>query len=334
MSGERESRQVMAKQKYDGRPPVATWIALAGGAAVALFVLVVGIMVIRGWRAVPPDKIMLHYTGGPIQGTHFKEMVNPGTATRFYGLMDNYFYLPSTQRTYIISKDPNAGDIKGVDFVSAPSNDNVPFTFEVAVYFKLNPKAQVIRQFFEQICLHDHCTDLSPNGGWDKMLAQYFRPQVENALRIEAGRYDREHLYRDPNTLQEIQRAIGPVLSERINTALGGQFFCGPDSSPNNCTTFGFVLKNPSPPENVVQAYADTAASAQKVVTAENDAKAKAAAAKGDADAQAARAAAPALSDAQISYIRAQAEQACASNPQCTLIVNGGGAGVNVNAGK
>lgn len=317
-------------QRYQpSKRVIAGGIGVFGAAVAAIWFLAAAT-----WASVPPDKIMLHYTGGPIQGTHFKEVVQPGTSTHFYGLLENLYFLPSTQRTYIISKDPSAGDVHGVDFVAGTSSDNVSFTFEAAVYFKLNPKPAVIRQFFEQICLHDHCTDLKRGGGWDQMLAQYFRPQIENAVRLEVGKYDREHLYRDPQTLLSVQSAIGPILNDRINSALGGQFFCGPDSTANNCTNFGFVLKNPTPPDNVSKAYNDTAASAQNVVTATKDAQANAARAKGDADAQAARASAPPLTQAQIDYIRAQAMQACASNPNCTLVITDGGSGVNVNTGK
>jgi regulator of protease activity HflC (stomatin/prohibitin superfamily) len=303
---------------------------------------VLGVIVVAGlawlsgatFKGVPVDKIGLHYSGGVFQGQHFKQVINPGTHTKYYGEYDRIYLLPSTQRTYIVSKDPQAGDVKQADFISAPSSDNVPFTFEAAIYFKLNPKPEVLRQFFEQICLHDNCTDLSPGGGWDKMLAQYFRPQIENALRIEIERYDRDHLFRDPDTLLAIQKAIGPVLTERINSVLGGQFFCGPDATSASCPTFAFVLKNPTPPDNVVKSYSDNAASAQDVITSQNQAKAKVVAAQGEADAQRARASAPPLTAEQVDYIRAQAMQACASNTNCTLVITDGGANTNINVGK
>jgi regulator of protease activity HflC (stomatin/prohibitin superfamily) len=304
---------------------------------------IVGIVVIGGlvwlggatFKSVPVDKIGLHYTGGLFQGQHFEGVIAPGTNTKYYGEFDRIYLLPSTQRTYIVSKDPEAGEQKGADFISAPSSDSVPFTFEAAVYFKLNPKPEVLRHFFEQICLHDNCYDLAPGGGWDKMLAQYFRPQIENALRIEVERYDRDHLYRDPDTLQDIQKAIGPVLTERINAVLGGPFFCGPDATAASCPTFAFVLKNPTPPDNVVKSYSENAASAQDILTSQNQAKARVAAAQGEADAQRARASAPSLTADQIDYIRAQAMQACASNANCTLVItDGGAAGTNINVGE
>lgn len=311
------------------RSPVSVGLAVGAVAAVVVLLGLAGLFA-GGWKAVPPDKLMLHYTGGPIQGTHFKEEVDPGTRTKFYGIMEHFYYLPSTQRTYIVSKDPAAGDVKGVDYLSAPSSDNVPFSFEAATYFKLNTNPKILRQFFEQICLHDHCTDLSDGGGWDRMLAQYFRPQIENALRVEVERYDRDHLYKDPNTLLTIQKAVGDSLKERITAAVGGEYFCGPDSTRASCTDLGFVLKNPTPPDNVVQAYADNAASAQQVITAQNQAKAAIAKAQGDADAQKARALAPAVPPEAVAYIKAQAEAACASNGNCKLIIIDGNSNTQV----
>lgn len=322
----------------DEHRPSTTPIAIMAGALVvgALVVITLLIVFIGGWKSVPPDKLLLHYTGGPFQGTHFKEEVDPGARTKFYGLLEHYYYLPSTQRNYIISKDPNAGEVRGVDFLSAPSNDNVLFTFEAATYFKLNTNPKTIRLFFEQICLHDHCTDLSPGGGWDKMLAQYFRPQIENTLRIEVEKYDRNAVYKDPNVLLAIQNAVGSDLKNKISKAIGGEFFCGPDATRTSCPNFSFVLKNPTPPENVVASYAQNAASQVDIQTAKNQAEATRQKAQGDADAQRERASAPPVPAAASEFIRAQALQACASNPQChitffegsspnSVIVNGGG---------
>ena len=299
-------------------------------AVIAVIALIFGVFVAT-WASVPPDKIMLHYTGGPLDGTHFVEVVQPGTGTKMYGLLEKTYYLPSTQRNYIIDKDPNTGDKGGVDYVNGVSSDNVTFQFEVAVYFKLNTDPKTIRSFFEQICLHDDCTDLSNGGGWDKMLAQYFRPQIENSVRLEAGNYTREQLYRDPDTLKAMQKDVEGILKDRVNTNLGGAYFCGPDSTATSCTDFTVIIKNPTPPQNVADAYNETAAAAQKVITAQNDAAAKVAAAQGEKDAQDKRAQSAPLSQAQIDYVLAQATLACAQNSNCTLVVTPSGTGVNIN---
>ncbi|MDQ6649477.1 MAG: SPFH domain-containing protein [Actinomycetota bacterium] len=305
---------------------------LLGGAAAGSLVLAALIWFgSASIEAVPPDKVLLHYTGGPFQGTHFKEVIPPGTGTQYYGQLEHLYYLPSTQRTYVISRDKNASDNHEVDFITAPANDNTPFTLEATVNFKLNQNPVYIRQFFEQICLHDNCTDLSPGGGWDKMLATYFRPQIIQSVSFEAKKYSRDQLYKDGGVLNAINSAVAQVLADRINQVVGGPFFCGPDSTPTNCLPMAVTIQNPTPPQKVIDAYASNAASQQEVLTSTNQAASKVAAAKGDADAQAARAAAPSLTQPQIDYIRAQAEQACATNNNCTLIVDGTGGGTNVN---
>ena len=325
-------------------PQLAVIVAAGIGAIIALIFLVI---FIGGWKSVPPDKLLLHYTGGPIQGTHFKEEVSPGTRTKFYGLLENYYFLPATQRNYIISADPNRGDRHGVDTILTPSHDKVTMSVEAAVYFKLNTrtndikgfKGGTVRRFFEQVCLHEfgasgNCTDLSPGGGWDKMLDQYFRPQVDQALRAEIGKYDYQQEWQDPVIRGEIQNTVGSLLKDRINRALGGEFFCGPDSTRTSCTDFGFVLQAVNPPSDVASAFSQTAAAAQLVQKANQDAQAKIAAATGDAEAQRVRAAAPPVPPAATAYIKATAEQACASNPNCKLvIVDGTGATVQIPSG-
>ncbi|MDQ1401752.1 MAG: hypothetical protein QOG03_68, partial [Actinomycetota bacterium] len=72
--------------------------AAAGLVAVLVALLVFLIMFAAGWRSVPPDKVLLHYSGGPTQGTHFKEIVSPGSSTSFYGLLEHFYFLPATQR--------------------------------------------------------------------------------------------------------------------------------------------------------------------------------------------------------------------------------------------
>lgn len=307
-----------------------------------LFLLFFGISFIRGWKSVPPDKLLLHYTGGPIQGQHFKESIDPGTSTQFYGLMENYYFLPTTQRNYIISAAPNHGDRKSVDTIAAPSKDKVLMNVEASVYFKLNTatndikgfKGGTLRRFFEQICLHDNCYDLTPGEGWDKMLDQYFRPQLDQALRAEIGKYDYVSQWQDPAVRAEIQNAIGPILKERINQAIGGNFFCGPDSTSSKCTNFGFVLQAVTPPGPVADAYSQTAAAQQLVQKADQEGQARVKAAQADAAAQRERAAAPAVPPAASDFIRAQAMARCAEKADCHLvIVDGANTTVQVPGG-
>lgn len=312
----------------------------SGGVIAAIIGVIVVVLTVLVWligatyQATPVDKIGLHYTGGPFQGTHFVSVISPGTHTTYYGEFEHIYYLPATQRTYIITANPNQGDQKGVDTVAAPSKDNVLMNFEGIVYFKLNTDPKVLRTFFEQICLHDGCTDLSPGGGWDAMLSQYFRPQIETAIRSEAGNYPYAAMWHDPTIRASIQAKVASVLKDDINSHVGGEYFCGPDSSPTSCSPLQFVLQAATPPQSVVDQYSATATAQQAVVTAQQQAAAKQAAAQGDAEAQSLRASAPPVPPAATAYIKAQAEAACASNPNCKLVIVDGTSGsVQVPAG-
>jgi hypothetical protein len=314
------------------QPPQKRVIAAGVTVVGAVLLLVVGLSTTT-FTSVPNDKIGVHYSGGPIQGSHFVELVAPGTGSRYYGQFEHVYLLPATQRNYIISRHADIGDRKKADEVigvSAPPN-SVQISFEAAAYFKLNTEPQAVKKFFNDICLRNKCWELETGGGWDKMLDQFLRPVLENAVRREAGKYDKDQIRSDPTVLVKMQAAIGANLRTELKEVIGGEYFCGPDATPGSCTNITFILKDPLLPEAVEKAYADTAAAAQRVNAAQQEAAAKVAAAKGDADAQRARAEAPALTDAQLRYIEAQAQMACASNPSCTMIV-GGNPNVNVTA--
>jgi hypothetical protein len=206
--------------------------------------------------------------------------------------------------------------------VGAPSADKVVTEWESATYFKLNTRPAVVRRFFEQICLKYRCTDLSPGGGWDHMLADTFRQQIVAAIQEQARRYRSEDIYANPDTLLAMQGDIGATLKRRVNDALGGEFFCGPTFRPeaSDCPEFSFVIKELTLPTNVRDQYNANRASALAVEEA-----------KADAQSQAALRAAPELTPGQLAYIRAQAELECARRPDCVLVVGNGTTAVQVN---
>lgn len=301
--------------------PIFAVVCVVGAlvALVAMFSLFV-----QGWKAVPVDKVALHYTGGPIQGEHFESVVAPGSKARFYGLFDSLYELPVTQRNYIMSKHPDEGDTRRAEYVGAPAADRVVTEWESATYFKLNTRPEVLRQFFEQICLKYHCTDLSPEGGWDRMLADTFRQQIVAAIQDEARRYSSEDVYANRDTLLKMQSSIGSTLKQRVNDALGGEYFCGPGFRPEaaDCPEFAFVIKELSLPANVKDQYNANRASLLAVEKA-----------KAEAQSQAALRAAPEFTPGQLAYIRAQAELECARRTGCVLVVGTGPTAIDINAG-
>ena len=313
--------------------PLVVRVALLAGAACVVVWLG---LALHGLRSVPVDKVALHYTGGPIQGQHFEKVVEPGTSTRFYGLLEHLYELPATQRNYIMSKDPKQGDDRRGEFVGAPASDRVVTQWESATYFKLNTRPEVVRPFFEQICLRYRCTDLDPGGGWDRMLSDTFRQQIVAAIQAEARQHNSEDIYANPNTLAEMQSAIGSSLKRRINDVLGGEFFCGPTFRPEvaTCPEFTFVIKEISLPENIQTQYNDNRASALAVEKARTDAAQRQIQAQGEADSQAILRAAPELTAGQRDYIRTQAELECARRPDCTFLVADGNASIEADIGR
>jgi hypothetical protein len=308
---------------------VARALVLMVLAALAAVLLVF----VRGWTSVPADKIALHYSGGPLEGQRFQRVVAPGTGARFYGLLENVYHLPATQLNYIMSKAADQGDANRPEFVGAPTLDKVTVQWETATYFRLNRQEPVVRRFFEEICLHYRCTDLSSGGGWDQMVADTVRQQVVAAIQAESRRYTSEDIYADRETLLKIQQEIGSTLKDRLTSVLGGEFFCGPSSGPaeaQQCPGFTFLIKEVTLPQNVQDQYNANRASALAVDDVRNQAAQRRIEAEGEAARQAALSAAPELTPSQLAYLQAQAELECARRERCVLVVGADAAAIEI----
>ncbi len=311
--------------------PSSVGRALVLAALATLGILVV--LFIDGWKAVPVDKIALHYSGGPIEGQHFQRVVQPGTSTRYYGLLENVYELPATQLNYIMSKAPDQGDANQPEFVGAPSLDKVTIQWETATYFKLNTHGPVVRRFFEEVCLHYGCTDLSPGGGWDRMVADTVRQQVVAAIQAESRRYASDDIYANRQTLLSIQQEIGSTLKDRLDTVLGGEFFCGPGfnpAEPLDCPGFTFLIKEVTVPANVQDQYNVNRASALAVEHSRHQATQRRIEAEGEAARQFALREAPELTPGQLAYIDAQAGLECARRDNCTMVVGAGASVIEI----
>ncbi|MDP1795404.1 MAG: SPFH domain-containing protein [Acidimicrobiales bacterium] len=307
---------------------------------------IVGLVVLStifgAWKSTPVDQIGLHYSGGPIEGTKFQKVVEPGSGRRFLGLADTLVLLPVTQRDYTANSDEGAD---GAPIV-APAKGGVEMLFEVAAYFTLNTGDKTVRQFYERVCVKFQCDSES---GWDQMLRINFRGPIEQAIQQEIRAFTVDQLYAGvTNTsaplvgedtavaiLEQVQNNIAADLKENINTVLGGAYFCGPTFSRANadkCPDFQFQITSAYPTSEAVRAaYAKNSASAQAVIDAQNKAKAAVEEANGQRQAQAALAGL--YSDRNyLDYLRALALQECARNEKCTIVVSDG-SDVNVNTG-
>ena len=307
---------------------------------VAVVAVVLGIAFLQGWGSVPVDRLGLHYTGGPIEGQKFVKIIEPGSGQQFLGLQDKLVLLPVTQRDYI------AGSSENVDGppIIAPAKGGVEMQFEISAYFTLNTTPDVVRRFYERVCIKFECTN---EDGWDRMLENNFRKPIEQAVQQSIRGYTVDELYageaREATTEEEVvsllvqvQDEIAADLKDNINRILGGDYFCGPTfdrESSDECPDFQFQIVKAVPTNpNVIESFAENAASQQRVITAENNASAEVAEAEGQRRAQ--EALAGIYSDpAYVAYLQALAMQECAGNSNCTLVITPSGTNVNVNTG-
>ena len=273
------------------------------------------------------DRIGLAYGGGIFEGRQFQGITQPGSGLKFIGWYDKFYEYPTTQRNYIISRTKGEGDRGVPDAIVAPSSDRVEVSFEVATFFKLNTNK--VRQFHETIGLKYKAWE---DGGWDNMLRDYFRQPIQTTLQEIARKYPVEKLYADPAVKVEIEATFGQSLKDNINRLVGGEFFCGPTftgGKGSECPNFTFAVKTIDVPNDVKDVFRANQTSAAAIRTKENEVQ------QGRLEAERKRIEQEELRSSYndpgyLEYLRAQANLECARNQGCVMI-NGSGAGVNVN---
>ena len=245
-------------------PRPGRWLLLVPVVLVALALVPT---LISGLEKTPRDRVGISYGGGPFEGTHYQRIVQPGSNLFFNGFFDSLYLYPSDQVNYIISQAPSEGAQRGRDAVVAPTRDRVQATYQVAVYFKLNTDR--LRDFHEQLGLRyaAYSTD-----GWNELIRDTFRQQIENALQEETRKVDVADLVGNADVLVELQENVQARLSQRLEEALGQQFFCAPTFEPGgNCGDPTFAIKRVDVPTNVAKAFEDVRRSEIQIQTKENE---------------------------------------------------------------
>lgn len=239
-----------------GRAIVAGLVGLLG------LVVLIGLIFAFPFKKVPNGYVALSYGGGLVEGQEF-QFVKPGPSGMFLnGFADNLFLYPSTLRTYIVSSVSGEGDREGSDAIRALDKNGVEITYEVAVYFKLN--LDQLQKFHDSIGLKYHAWcdagETNCSDGWEHMLNDTLRQQLENALQGATRTHDTDE-FRNAQTIRDIQREVELNLKDNVNRVLGNgletEFFCGPDyvAGGDACPDFSVVIKRPSLPEGVLERY-------------------------------------------------------------------------------
>lgn len=210
----------------------------------------------------------LSYGGGPFESRHFQGVFEPRSSLRFNGYWDKWYEYPATVRNYVISSSGEEGDTGHADSIEATTSDSIKVNWELSVYFKLN--TNLLQQFHEEVGSKYKAYE---EDGWDRLLQQTVRQQLINSLQVLTRRFTVEELWSDPQTLQEVQAELGTTLKDRVNTALDGQYFCGPSFTYGEpeCPDFQILVKKPGIPETVEKAFEENRTSEILVQTKRNE---------------------------------------------------------------
>ena len=194
----------------------------------------------------------------------------------FNGWFDPLYLYPADTQNYIISLNPRVGSTRGKDSIIAPTSDRVQLTYQVAIYFRLN--IDRLRQFHETLGLQYKAYTTS---GWNALLQDTFRQNVENAVQEETRRYTVAQLYGNSQNLQQLQGAVETSLNQRLVAALGEPFFCSPTYKlGGTCNPPTFIVKQIDIPSTVSNAFVNQRAAEIQVAQRQAEAQGIAAIAK------------------------------------------------------
>lgn len=288
----------------------------------------------------PADEIYLYYMNGSFDKKDFSSCVEPNTKGDWQANND-VFALPTSLRTWNITPD-DGGDTKTPITVGSKPDANGQAGPQMHVWltteFYLNTncdggKDSPIVQFWEKTGRRYGVSDAGATfkeENWVKVLQNTLVPVQNKAIQRVTRDYTADELDTNVGDVwRKIEDATQAEFTEQLRLKVGGDYFCGVtyNRSSKECPPVRVSITNID--------YADSSVQQKRneVRAAVEDAKKRLIEAQAKVDeakllSQAAR---------DSNYMRLkeleaylQAAQACASNPNCTLIV-GSGSGVNVN---
>lgn len=280
----------------------------------------------------PPDQIGLYYLEGNSDGYKFDHCIDPGKSDD--ALWNNsVVLLPNNLRTWNIA--PKGGDSTDPIVVASKPEANQPSGVQVNVWtqtnFYLNTvcdggATSPIVQFWEKV---GRRYGADTTEGWTAMLESTVVTALTTATRNIIRTYSADELVAGTN-LTEVQEKIAAAFQVELKRLVGGDFFCGP--------TFNRVTKTCPPVEVIVKDVDYNDPGIQQARNAKQkaieQAQALVAEAQGKLDAANTEKQLynnPAWVQLELAKLKLQQVQACASNPNCTVVVGSDG-GVIVNS--
>ncbi len=270
--------------------PIWPGEAIAGvaGLLLALLACVLVIFAVAGVASIrkcDPQSACLSYGGGLTESNHFQGAFRPSSPTRLNGAFDKWFAYPTSVRAYSVSNAAGEQGEKGVSAQSdghsrdaiasipATTSDRINVDWQVTIYFKLN--TNLLRPFHEQLGLRYKAYE---DRGWDLMLRQTFRKQLETSLAKITRRYGVAQVWANEDTLRDVEQAVGLTLKEQVNSALGGEYFCGPRFrvGARACPDFELKIKRPGIPRQVQAAFEQNRISHILITTRKNEVRQRA----------------------------------------------------------
>ncbi len=266
------------------------------GAVVVFTAVVFGSGYVSAMKSTSAGQVGVVRSGAPWSNKNVKDVLQPGSGSRYIGWWSDYHTYPATQSSYTITDDAKEGDTPGVDVISVPSSDGVQMGIQGTLYFTLNTDKATLTEFDNKFGTRSFTYGGESGNAYDGtkgfgiFMNQIVRPVINNAVReaIATKRCEdllascalvqntgqQVDLTKVPNgnvNINAVQQSIDSALQTDINATLGGNYFTG----------IKFTLNKVDVPSNVQDAinqaqtaFANVSKSQAAIAAAQADAKA------------------------------------------------------------
>lgn len=195
---------------------------LLAGLAILLFALAP--LVSTAFKRTPADQIGVSYSGGPLSGTEFQRVVEPGKGLFFNGFFSKLYLYPAGVSTYEIPNREDGAGFLEAEKVVVPTSDRVPVTLVLTFNYRLN--RDLLQGFHESLGLEHEAH--TPEG-WDRMERVVLRSAIAGGAEGAIRNHEVEALVSDPEILPTLQTEIAEATAHRLLESTGARYFCSPD---------------------------------------------------------------------------------------------------------